>query len=154
MVLVVFGMVALMAGAGLAFDVGRFFSERRSLQNAADAGALAVANSLIRGESATNAEAEGRAVLARNLSGSPTGTTAVVTTTPEYATGHPGDPAYLTSGVLITGSQVRVAIRSDVTYTFGRAIGLGDARIGAQARRHAGRSPPIAVRHYVNARPS
>ena len=40
MVLVVFGMVALMAGAGLAFDVGRFFSERRSFQNAADAGRL------------------------------------------------------------------------------------------------------------------
>ena len=84
--------------------------------------------------------------------GSPTGTTAVVTTTPEYATGHPGDPAYLTSGVLITGSQVRVAIRSDVTYTFGRAIGLGDARIGAQARADTrGDLLPIAVRHYVNA---
>ena len=152
MVLVVFGMVALMAGAGLAFDVGRFFSERRFLQNAADAGALAVANALIRGETTTVAEAQGREVLTRNLLGSPTGTTAVVATTPEYATGHPGDPAWLTSGILMTGGQVRVAIRSDVTYTFGRAIGLGDARIGAQARVDTlGDLLPIAVRHYINA---
>jgi Flp pilus assembly protein TadG len=151
-VLVVFGMVALMAGAGLAFDVGRFFSERRFLQNAADAGALAVANALIRGETSTDAEAEGRDILARNLLASPTGTTAVVATTPEYLTGHPGDPAYLTSGILITSGQVRVAIRSDVTYTFGRAIGLGDARIGAQARVDTiGDLLPIAVRHFINA---
>jgi Flp pilus assembly protein TadG len=152
LVLVVFGMVAILAGAGLAFDVGRFFSERRFLQNAADAGALAVANALIRGESNADAEAEGRDVLARNLLASPTGTTAVVTTVPEYLTGHPGDPVYLTSGVLITGGQVRVAIRSDVTYTFGRAIGLGDARIGATARADTiGDLLPIAVRHFINA---
>ncbi len=56
-------MVGLMAAAGLAFDIGRFYSERRYLQNAADAGALAVANALIRGESATDAEAEGRDIL-------------------------------------------------------------------------------------------
>ena len=62
--------------AGLAFDIGRFYSEKRFLQNAADSGALAVANALIRGESATDAEAEGRDVLARNLAGSPSGTTA------------------------------------------------------------------------------
>ncbi|HYH94173.1 MAG TPA: pilus assembly protein TadG-related protein, partial [Candidatus Saccharimonadales bacterium] len=78
LVLVVFGMVAIMAGAGLAFDVGRFYSERRFLQNAADAGALAIANALIRGESNADAEAEGRDILTRNLLGSPTGSTATV----------------------------------------------------------------------------
>lgn len=145
-------MVALLAAAGLAFDVGRFYSERRFLQNAADAGALAVANALIRGESNTAAEAMGRDVLARNLLGSPTGTTAVVATTPEYATGFPGNPVHLSSGILITGGEVRVAVRSDVNYTFGRAIGLGNARIGAQARvKTIGDLLPIAVRHYLNA---
>ena len=86
-VLVIFALslVAIMAAAGLAFDIGRFYSERRFLQNAADAGALAIANALIRGESATDAEAEGRDVLARNLAGSPTGTSGSVATTPEYA---------------------------------------------------------------------
>jgi hypothetical protein len=153
-VLVIFAlsMVAIMAGAGLAFDVGRFYSEKRFLQNAADAGALAVANALIRGESNADAEAEGRDILARNLAGSPTGTTAIVATTPEYAPGHAGEPPYLTSGVLISGGDVRVAIRSDVTYTFGRVIGLGSAMIGGQARvKTKGDLLPIAVRHYINA---
>ena len=49
-------LVGIMAAAGLAFDLGRFYSEKRFLQNAADAGALAVANALIRGESTTDAE--------------------------------------------------------------------------------------------------
>jgi Flp pilus assembly protein TadG len=154
-VIVIFALslIALMAVAGLAFDVGRFYSEKRYLQNAADAGALAVANALIRGETAVAAEAEGRDVLARNLAGSPTGTPALVATTPQYATGHPGDPVYLISGVLIeSGGDVRVAIKSDVTYTFGRVIGLGSAVVGGQARvATKGDLLPIAVRHYVNA---
>ena len=152
LVLFAMSMVVIMAAAGLAFDIGRFYSEKRFLQNAADAGALAVANALIRGESTTDAEAEGRDVLARNLLGSPTGTVATVSTTPEYATGHSGDADYLTSGVLITGGEVRVAIKSDVNYTFGRSIGLGSARVGGKAKvKTVGDLLPIAVRHYINA---
>ncbi|HEY8633269.1 MAG TPA: pilus assembly protein TadG-related protein, partial [Candidatus Limnocylindrales bacterium] len=50
-VLVIFALsiTVLFAAAGLAFDVGRFYAERRFLQNAADAAALAAANSLIQG---------------------------------------------------------------------------------------------------------
>jgi hypothetical protein len=152
LVLFAMSMVVIMAAAGLAFDIGRFYSEKRFLQNAADAGALAVANALIRGESTTDAEAEGRDVLTRNLLGSPTGTVATVSTTPEYATGHSGDADYLTSGVLITGGEVRVAIKSDVNYTFGRSIGLGSARVGGKAKvKTVGDLLPIAVRHYINA---
>ena len=145
-------MVVIMAAAGLAFDIGRFYSEKRFLQNAADAGALAVANALIRGESTTDAQAEGRDVLARNLLGSPTGTVATVATTPEYESGHSGDASYLTSGIVISGGEVRVAIKSDVTYTFGRTIGLGSARVGGRAMvKTIGDLLPIAVRHYINA---
>jgi Flp pilus assembly protein TadG len=152
LVIVVFAMVAIMAGAGLAFDVGRFYSERRFLQNAADAGALAVAVALIRGSSTAIAEAEGREVLTRNLLGSPTGSAATVAVTPEYEVGYPGDPTRLISGILMTGSDVRVAVKSDVTYTFGRAVGFGSNTISAQARvRTVGDLLPIAVRHYVNA---
>src|SRR4026209_1493178 len=107
LVLFAMSMVVIMAAAGLAFDIGRVYSEKRFLQNAADAGALAVANALIRGESNTVAEADGRDVLTRNLIGSPTGTTAVVATTPEYESGHPGDISYLISGVVISGGEVR-----------------------------------------------
>jgi Flp pilus assembly protein TadG len=152
MVIFALAMVGLTAAAGLAIDIGRFYSEKRFLQNAADAGALAVANALIRGESTTDAEAEGRDVLTRNLIGSPTGTTAVVATTPQYAAGHAGDPVYLTSGILISGGDIRVAVRSDVSYTFGRVVGLGTAVVGGQARvKTIGDLLPIAVRHYINA---
>jgi hypothetical protein len=145
-------MVVITAAAGLAIDIGRFYSEKRFLQNAADAGALAVANALIRGESTTDAEAEGRDVLARNLLGSPTGTTATVAITPQYTPGHIGEPVYLTSGILISGGDIRVAVRSDVSYTFGRVIGLGTAVVSGQARvKTVGDLIPIAVRHYVNA---
>ena len=154
-VLVIFALslVALMGIAGLAFDVGRFYSEKRFLQNAADAGALAVANALIRGESQTDAQAEGRDVLVRNLLGSPSGTPGLVALTPQFATGHPNEAQYLTSGILIDAvGDVRVAIKSDVSYTFGRVIGLGTAVVGGQARvKTKGDLLPIAVRHYVNA---
>jgi hypothetical protein len=142
-----------MGMASLAFDIGRFYSEKRFLQNAADSGALAVANALIRGESAADAEAEGRDVLARNLAGSPSGTTATVATTPQYETGHVGEEAYLNSGILIdSGGNVRVAVRSNVGYTFGRVVGLGSAVVGGQARvATKGDLLPIAVRHYINA---
>jgi Flp pilus assembly protein TadG len=153
-ILVLFAMslVAIMVAAGMAFDVGRFYSEKRYLQNAADAGALAVANALIRGESATDAEAEGRDVLTRNLLASPTGTVASVALTPQYETGHAGDPSFLSSGILIAGGDVRVAVKSDVTYTFGRVVGLGSAIVGGNALvKTKGDLLPVAVRHYVNA---
>ena len=153
-ILVLFAMalVAIMAAAGLAFDIGRFYSEKRFLQNAADAGALAIANALVRGESTTDAEAEGRDVLTRNLLGSPTGTVGSVALTPTYETGHAGDPVYLASGILISGGDVRVAIKSDVSYTFGRAVGMTSAVVGGKALvKTKGDLLPIAVRHYINA---
>ena len=74
-VLVIFALsiTVLFAAAGLAFDVGRFYSERRFLQNAADAGALAAANALTRGESVAQADVRAREVLAINFAHSPSG---------------------------------------------------------------------------------
>lgn len=154
-VIVVFALalVALMAAAGLAFDVGRFYSEKRFLQNAADAAALAAANSLIRGNTTSQADTDARAVLTRNFANDPTGSNPQLPpTSPVYAAGHAGDPVYLVNGILISGGDIRVAIQSSVGYTFGRAVGLGSSTIGAQARaRTSGSVLPIAVRHYVNA---
>ena len=154
-VLVVFGifLVVLLAFASLAFDIGRFYSERRFLQNAADAGALAMANALVRGETTAQADAKARDVLARNFLGSPNASNPQLPpATPEYQTGHAGDPNYLVNGILVTGSDVRVAVQSDVGYTFGRVIGFGNNTIIARARvRTNGDLLPIAVRHYINA---
>ena len=74
-VLVIFALAitVLFAAAGLAFDIGRFYSERRFLQNSADAAALAAGNALIRGESVTQADARAREVLTANFAHSPSG---------------------------------------------------------------------------------
>ncbi|HEU4573156.1 MAG TPA: pilus assembly protein TadG-related protein [Candidatus Limnocylindrales bacterium] len=154
-VLVIFclGIVALFAAAGLAFDVGRFYVERRFLQNAADAAALAAANALIRGESTAQADTRARESLTANFATPPNGLVpALPPATPVYDSGHAGDPTYLSNGILISGCDVRVAVQNSVGYTFGRVVGLLASTIGAQARAKCdGNLLPIAVRQYVNA---
>ena len=154
-VLVIFAVAitVLFAAAGLAFDVGRFYSERRFLQNAADAGALAIANALTRGDTTAQAIAQGQDVLTRNFQVSPSGVApALPPTTPVYAPGHAGDANYLVNGILITGSDVRVAVQNPVGYTFGRIVGLGENTIGGQARvKTIGDMLPVAARHFINA---
>ena len=144
-------VVVLMTAAGLAFDIGRFYSERRFLQNAADAAALAAANALIRGESAADAEAEARDILTRNLATGINGVPTLPATVPVYETGFAGNPEHLIDGILVGTSDVRVAVGHDVGYTFGRLAGFGANRIVAQARSMwRGRLLPIAVPRYRN----
>lgn len=152
LVIVVVAVAALFAAAGLAFDVGRFYSERRFLQNAADAAALAAANSLIRGESSSQADIRARDILTINFARSPSGIAPTLPpSTPVYESGHAGEPEYLLNGILITGQEVRVAVQSRVGYTFGRMVGLTSALIEGQARVILqGRLLPIAVRNFIN----
>jgi hypothetical protein len=152
LVIVVVALAALFAAAGLAFDVGRFYSERRFLQNAADAAALAAANSLIRGESSAQADIRARDILTINFARSPSGVSPTLPpATPVYESGHAGEPAYLLNGILITGQEVRVAVQSRVGYTFGRMVGLTSALIEGQARVILqGRLLPVAVRNFIN----
>ena len=152
LVLFALAIVMLLAAAGLAFDIGRFYSERRFLQNAADAAALAAANSLIRGSSTATADADARAILSRNFIGDPNAVTpSLPPTTPQYETGHAGDPEYLTNGILIVSGDVRVAIQNSIPYTLARAAGFGSNTIGARAHvTIEGHLLPIAVRNFVN----
>ncbi|MBA2717856.1 MAG: hypothetical protein H0U52_01245 [Chloroflexi bacterium] len=153
-VLVIFALAitVLFAAAGLAFDIGRFYAERRFLQNAADAAALAAANALIQGKTEAQANLVARAVLAANFSGAPNGVTpALPPTTPQYESGHAGDPLFLTNGILFDGTDVRVAVENAIGYSFGRAVGLTSSMIRGQARaRTMANALPIAVRRYVN----
>ena len=154
-VIVVFALAitGLLAAAGLAFDIGRFYSERRFLQNAADSAALAAANAIIRGESYSTAESIARDILTRNFLSDPNGEAPTVPPgTPVYESGHSGDEDYLLDGILISGGDVRVAIRNNIDYTFGRFIGLVSSSVSARARvQLGGEILPIAVRHFVNA---
>jgi hypothetical protein len=155
LVIFVLSLVALMGAAGLAVDMGRFYSERRFLQNAADAAVLAAANALIRGGTEDDARADANAVLTRNFSIPPNG---VAPNLPPasgsevYSSGHAGDPQYLLDGILISDSGIRVAIRNTISYTFGRVVGLDTNTLVGRARvRFYGNLLPIAVRRYVNA---
>ncbi|MCI0344251.1 MAG: pilus assembly protein TadG-related protein [Chloroflexi bacterium] len=153
-VIVVFALAitGLLAAAGLAFDIGRFYSERRFLQNAADSAALAAANSIIRGDNTILAESIARDVLTRNFLGDPNGRPpALPPSTPVYESGHAGDADYLIDGILISGGNIRVAVRNTIDYTFGRFIGLVASEVGARARVELlGDLLPIAVRRYVS----
>jgi len=153
-VLVLFAMsiVVLLSFAGLAFDIGRFYSEKRFLQNAADAAALAAASALSRGATVTEARDAAKAVITRNYLSDPTGKAAALPPdTPVYASGHAGDPIYLTNGILISGGDVRVSLQNPVDWTFGRVAGLDTNTILGQARaRLQADMLPVAVRHYIN----
>jgi hypothetical protein len=155
LVIFVLALTALFAAAGLAVDIGRFYVERRFLENAADAAALAAANALARGGGTTAARNDARAVLTKNFLTPPNG---IVPSLPPaagsevYSSGHAGDASYLLDGILIAGNDIRVAVRNSIPYTFGRVVGLNTNSILGRARvALQGGALPIAVRHYVNA---
>jgi Flp pilus assembly protein TadG len=156
-VLVMFAIlvVVLLGAAGLAVDLGRQASERRHVQNAADAAALAGCRALVTGASDAAAGQEARNVARINVEGSPSGTTALVA--PDnarvYADGHAGDPEYLQSGVIVSGTSVRVAISAAVETTLARVVGVPTLETGGRARcqLQGGPAVPIVARRYAAA---
>ncbi|HET6379602.1 MAG TPA: pilus assembly protein TadG-related protein [candidate division Zixibacteria bacterium] len=154
-VIVALVMVILLAFTGVAIDVGRYNAEERHLQTAADAAALAACHALIDGETDMAAAALARTVAEINLQDSPVGGAWSIASdgAPEYADGHAGDPGYLTSGILIAGNSVRVAIASTVETTLARVVGVPTLQAGGRARcqLQGGPALPIVARRYENA---
>jgi hypothetical protein len=156
-VLVIFAvlLVVLLGFAGLAIDVGRQNAEQRHIQTAADAAALAACQALIEGASDNAAATAGRNVARINIERSPTGTNAQIA--PDnariYQDGHAGDPAYLLSGILVSGTTVRVAIWSSVETALARVIGIPNLDTSARAKcqLQGGPAIPIVARRYVAA---
>jgi hypothetical protein len=176
LVIVALSMVVLLLMASVAVDVGRFVSERRYLQNAADAAALAGAQewkmALSRGEAPATAEGSARArALATlhehfNCGGStldPTGACPPDPSNPPvYVAGCGAAPSCLSDGILVNPAadpgSVRVALRNNIDFTFGRAAALIGGNLDFQtisAKARAGKDPngvgplPIAVRRYI-----
>jgi Flp pilus assembly protein TadG len=156
-VLVIFALflVVLLGFTGVAIDFGRQNAEQRHIQTAADAAALAACRALIDGASDNAAATAARNVARINIERSPSGTSAVIA--PDiakvYADGHAGDPAYLTSGVLVSGTTVRVAISSTVDTTLARVVGIPtlDASARARCSLQGGPALPIVARRYDSA---
>jgi hypothetical protein len=157
-VLVLFAilLVVLLGAAGLSVDIGRQVAERRHIQTAADAGALAACRALVAGASDAAAATEARTVARINIENSPTGTAAQIAADNArvYEDGHAGDPAYLASGVLVSGTTVRVAIMSSIETALARVVGVPTLETNARARcdLQGGPAVPIVARRY-NAAP-
>jgi hypothetical protein len=156
-VLVIFAviMAVLLAFAGFALDIGRQNAQQRHLQTAADAAALAACKALIDGASDNAAATEARNVARINMERSPVGIPGTIATDASrvYDDGHAGDPAYLQSGVLISGTTVRVAISSAVPTTLARVIGISSlGTVGrAKCALQGGPAIPIVARRYASA---
>lgn len=156
-VLVIFAilLVVLLGFAGLAIDVGRQNAEQRHIQTAADAAALAACHALIEGASDSAAATAGRNVARINIERSPAGAGAQIAadTARVYQDGHAGDPAYLASGIIVSGTTVRVAIWSTIETTLARVVGIPTLETGARAKcqLQGGPAIPIVARRYTAA---
>jgi len=152
LVMVALTMTLLLVFAGLAIDVGRQVAQQRHVQTAADAGALAACRALIAGDSDGSAAAQARTIAEVNVQQSPAAASSTIAADAArvYTDGHAGDPAYLESGIIVSGSTVRVAVSSDVEAVLARLVGVDTLRaVGrAQCRLQGGPALPIVARRY------
>jgi Flp pilus assembly protein TadG len=155
LIMVALAIVVLLAFTGLAIDVGRLVAERRHLQTAADAAALAACQSLSEGAIADVAAANQRArtVAAANIEGSPSGTVGTMADPAVYEDQDGSgflDADELTSGVVISTTSARVAIAGDVETTLARVVGISSLGVGARAQCTLEQEPalPLVARRY------
>jgi hypothetical protein len=156
-VLVLFAvlLVVLLGFAGIAIDFGRQNAEQRHVQTAADAGSLAACRALIDGATDVAAAVQARALATINLERSPAGATATIAPDAArvYEDGHLGDPSYLVSGIIISGTSVRVAISSTLDTALARIVGVPTLNTSGRSRCQLQGAPaiPIVARRYTAA---
>lgn len=155
LVIVALGIIVLLALAGIAVDVGRLMAERRHMQTAADAAALAACQSLKDGAVADVAAAINRArsVASVNMEGSPSGTIGTMADPAVYEDQDGSgflDADELVSGVVISSTSARVAISGDVETMLARVVGVVTLGVGARAHCTLVQEPalPIVARRY------
>ena len=153
-VLVALMFTVLLGFTGLAIDGGRFYAERRFLQNAADAAALGCATKIMQGGTTTQAQDAGKTVLRDyNLKNDPTGTTVVVSDTPVYTTWYNADGSLdkrnLADGVVADTTNCRVALQASMQTLFMQIFGFTSLDIPAHAHAAAkGGMLPVVVNRY------
>lgn len=161
-VLVALMFTILLAGGAMSIDVGRFYAERRFVQTAVDAAALACARTFTRGGDAEAAwEAADDVLRGRNLRRNPLGLTIEAgNATQGYASrgGETYDnsivtPVNLNSGILPVSGGCRVAITIGVPTYLVKIIspGLNTIRMTTRAYAKAkGGMLPSVVKRYEN----
>lgn len=168
LVLVAISLVVLLGMAAVAIDAGRFLTQRRFVQNAADAAALAAANVVVSQSGAATvgtARQAARDVLAIDLAGSAVGAPVFAAAEPPVFSGAQ-IASDLVDGIVLADAagtplpdtasldsvaDVRVALSGPVDFTFGRVLGVTTGTVSAKARvGFNGDLLPIAVRRYIN----
>ena len=155
LVIMAIGIIVLLGVAGIAVDVGRLMAERRHMQTAADAAALAACQSLKDGAVADVAVAASRArsVASRNMQGSPSGTTGTIADPAVYEDEDDSgflDADELVSGLVVSATSVRVSISGDIETMLARVVGIPTLGVGARAHCTLIQEPalPIVARRY------
>ena len=156
-VLVALMFTVLMGFAALGIDVGRFYSERRYIQDAVDAAALACAYSFGHGGDNVAAWAAGDAILQnRNLKANPLGVAVTYSAQGSETYGGIVDPHNLISGILpvtTNGRGCRVAITVDVPTFLIKILSPSLNTITMTTQGYAkskGGMLPTVVTRYVN----
>lgn len=153
-VLVALAFTVLLGFGGMAIDAGRFYAERRFLQNAADASALACVAKLNAGGTQAQAEVQAKTILRTyNLPGDPTGTGVVISETPLYSTwfnaSGAADKRNLYDGVVAGLTDCRVAIQASMQTFFVRLFGMQTISVPAMAHANSkGGMLPVVVNRY------
>src|SRR5438105_975851 len=157
--------VVLLAFAALSLDVGRFYAERRYLQNAVDSAALACARAYTTGGTAQTAWNAGDNILQKfNLKADPIGATLTYPGAGDQVAGYTAPPVYdqnivspqnLTGGILPIAAPLgcRVAITANVQTFFIKLVQPNLTQIGmvtkAYATSYGGFLPSVTYR-YTN----
>jgi Flp pilus assembly protein TadG len=113
-VLVALAMAALLAAAALAYDIGSLLSERAQLQNGADAGAIAIAQTCATGTGAT-------------------GCTAPTPKAQAFADANTNAGSATVRSVTVTGSSARVVLEKSMPLSFAATFGIASKTVSAAA---------------------
>lgn len=151
----------LLAGGAMSIDVGRFYAERRFVQTAVDAAALACARAYTRGNAEDAWEAADDVLRNRNLQHNPLGLTITAgSATQGYASRGAETydngivtPANLNSGILPVTSGCRVAITIAVPTYLIKVVSPALNTISMTTRAYAkakGGMLPSVVKRYEN----
>jgi Flp pilus assembly protein TadG len=131
---VTLSLLVLIGFVALAIDAGNTYSQRRNMQNAADAGALAGARELCLGSSVDTARAAARAYMINN----------------GVAAGAIG-----AGDIVIAGNTVEVIARENVATTLGSVVAFGAVDVAATAQAACGAATsacglwPVAFKRSV-----
>ncbi|HEX5504589.1 MAG TPA: pilus assembly protein TadG-related protein [Thermomicrobiales bacterium] len=141
-VLLIFALMnlVLLAGLGLVLDAGYDFAQRRTMQNAADAAALAGVHDILNGATPATIVTDIVAIAGKNGVSDPARVHCTFVSNAEASLGACGSVVSLpagTSGVTVTVGETHQ------TFVL-RAVGIGTSGTGATATAHVESVPPSA----------